>query len=118
MLHLVEERKRCAKLNFRLIAQVHDSLTVLAANESLNDVARICASTEPWHPLIELPGGRLIIPTETKVGTCMATRKEWKEGVSLLQRKICAVSLKRSPRNSLRRIKMRSSGEPGGGCRK
>ena len=78
MLHLVEERKRCAKLNFRLIAQVHDSLTVLAANESLNDVARICASTEPWHPLIELPGGRLIIPTETKVGTCMATLKEWK----------------------------------------
>jgi len=79
MLHLVERRKRCAKLNFRLIAQVHDSLTVLVANESLNDVARICASTEPWHPLIELPGGRLIIPTETKVGTCMATLKEWKE---------------------------------------
>jgi DNA polymerase I-like protein with 3'-5' exonuclease and polymerase domains len=75
MLHLCEVRRKSG-LRFNLLAQVHDSLILLVPDETLNDVAKICSMTDPWHPVIDLPGGRLVVPTETKVGTCLATMKE------------------------------------------
>ncbi len=75
MLHLCEERKS-GKVTFDLIYQGHDALVMLTPTERVLEVAKICHDTKAWHPLITLPGGTLIIPTETKFGTCMATLEE------------------------------------------
>lgn len=75
MLHLCDLRKE-GKLTFNLIAQVHDSLILLTPSDRVEDTAKACHDVSLWHPEIVLPGGRLIIPVETKVGVCMANLEE------------------------------------------
>jgi len=75
MLHLCDSRKH-GKLEFRLIYQCHDSLALLVPDERVEDVARACHGLKDWHPEVILPGGRLVIPTETKQGKCMANLEE------------------------------------------
>lgn len=75
MLALIEERK-LGKLEFRLIYQCHDSLAMLVPEGREESVVRFCHALEKWHPEVVLPGGRMIIPVETKTGKCMADLKE------------------------------------------
>lgn len=75
MLSLIDERKH-GKLEFHLIYQCHDSLAMLVKDHAVESVIKACHRTE-WHPEIMLPGGKLIIPRETKFGKCMANLTEW-----------------------------------------
>jgi DNA polymerase I-like protein with 3'-5' exonuclease and polymerase domains len=77
MFHLVAERKAERLPQFRLIYQCHDSLTLTARNEDLEKIAKVCIETKPWQNGISLSGGTLIIPTEVKIGRCLAQLKEW-----------------------------------------
>lgn len=71
LLYLCEER-RLGKLEFQLIAQVHDSLILLVDDGRVEGVARTCMDTQKWHPTILLPGGSLVIPCDAKAGKCLA----------------------------------------------
>lgn len=75
MLHLCEER-RCGRLDFRLIAQVHDSLILLVPDAKLKDVAQSCLAHKTWHPKVILLGGEMWIPTEVKAGKQLSDLKE------------------------------------------
>lgn len=75
MFHLLEQR-RGKKLDFELIAQVHDSLILLVPDARLEDVARSCFEIKKWHPEIDLPGGKLWIPVEAETGKSLADKKE------------------------------------------
>jgi DNA polymerase I-like protein with 3'-5' exonuclease and polymerase domains len=76
MLHLCEERKR-GKLEFSLVYQGHDSLSLLSREGEVPKIAKTAASTWMWHPKVDLPGGRLCIPVEIKTGKCMADLAEF-----------------------------------------
>lgn len=76
MLHLAERRDKDG-LKFNFITQVHDSLILLVRDESLDDVARVCLDHGAWHPVVDLPGGRMVIPTEVKCGKRMSELEEW-----------------------------------------
>lgn len=78
MFHLCDQRKR-GNLNFHLLVQTHDSLTMLVPDGELAALARVALATEAWHPEVVLPGGRMIIPTEVKYGQTMATLTEWED---------------------------------------
>lgn len=75
MLHLCDLRSE-GKLNFQLIAQVHDSLTLLAPDAEVGSIARVCLDTKAGHPIINLPGGRMFIPREVKTGKRMSELTE------------------------------------------
>lgn len=75
MLHLCEERKR-GSLKFRLIYQGHDALVFLAKDDELMPVIEECRAFSKWHPEVILPGGKLIIPVDTKRGKCMANLED------------------------------------------
>ena len=75
MLHLCDLRRE-GKLKFQLIAQVHDSLTLLVPDGGVEDIARICLDTKAGHPIIDLPGGRMFIPREVKSEKRMSELKE------------------------------------------
>lgn len=76
MLHLAEQRKE-QDLGFKFLTQVHDALYLLVRDDSLEDVARICLDHMAWHPEVDLPGGRMFIPTEVAVGKRMSEKKEF-----------------------------------------
>lgn len=67
MLHLIESRKQ-GSFDFRLLLQCHDSVLLEVPESYVPAIAKECVATEHWHPRIDLPGGRLIIPTEVEVG--------------------------------------------------
>lgn len=77
MFYLLDQR-RAGNLDFHLIAQVHDSLILLVPDERLEDVARSALCNNEWHPLVELPGGRLLIPRSAEAGKSLAEKKEIK----------------------------------------
>lgn len=64
------------KIEFNFITQVHDSLILLVPDGRLNDVARVCLDHRLWHPEVNLPGGRMLIPTEAKAGKRMSELEE------------------------------------------
>lgn len=74
MLHLCEERS-ADRLKFQLIAQVHDALYLLVPDAEVRAVALECLKVEKWHPEINLPGGKLVIPVEIEVATCLANKR-------------------------------------------
>lgn len=76
MLHL-EDRRKSGELEFNFITQVHDSLILLVPDGSLRDVALSCLAYKDWHPKVILAGGQMLIPTEVKVGKCMAELEEF-----------------------------------------
>lgn len=67
MLYLMDLRKQRI-LTFRLLLQSHDSILLEVPAGAESAIAKVCLDTVPWHPRIDLPGGRLVIPTEVKVG--------------------------------------------------
>lgn len=75
MLHLCSLRTE-GKLNFQLIDQVHDSLTLIAPDGEIDAIARVCLDTKAGHPPIDLPGGRMYIPREVKAGKRMSELTE------------------------------------------
>ncbi len=77
MFHLMDLRNE-GKLIFDLIYQGHDSLVMLAPDNSVGDIARVCLDTKAGHPVINLAGGQLYIPREIKFGKCMANMEEYK----------------------------------------
>lgn len=80
MLYLMESRKR-SSFDFRLLLQCHDSVLLEVPESFVPSVAAACLSTKEWHPEINLPGGRLIIPTEVEVGRNWGNLKKF-EGES------------------------------------
>lgn len=68
MLHLLRKRE-IGELNFRLHLQVHDSLLMLCAQGQETQLMDECLDTAAWHPELNMPAGKLIIPTETAQGT-------------------------------------------------
>lgn len=76
MFHLIEERKK-GNLNFQLLVQVHDALYLLVPDEWVPRVGRACLDVNAWHPKINLPGGRLIIPVEVEVAKCLAHKENF-----------------------------------------
>lgn len=77
MLHLCELRN-WGKMKFQLLAQVHDSLILLAPDSEIEEITRVCLETRAGHPVIELPGGQCWIPREVKAGKRMSEMKEVK----------------------------------------
>lgn len=75
MFYLREERA-AGRLDFNLHVQVHDSLILSAPDGSLNELARACNNLEAWHPRVDLPGGRMVIPVECKAGKTMDQLEE------------------------------------------
>lgn len=71
MLYLCDKRKS-GDIDFNLITQVHDSLILLVPEARLEDVAKVCRDYRSWHPEVVLPGGTMMIPTETKAGKRMS----------------------------------------------
>lgn len=76
MLHLCDVRKH-ESLKFQFLVQVHDALYMLAPNDEIEQLAKVCLATENWHPEIILPGGKMIIPVEIKSGQAMNKMSEW-----------------------------------------
>lgn len=77
MFHIRDLRKHEKLPSFSLIYQGHDSLTLTTRDEDVETIAKVCNETKPWHPEISLAGGRLVIPTEIKVGKCFANLEDW-----------------------------------------
>lgn len=75
MLSLMDRRKH-GELEFRLVTQVHDALYLLVRDEWVERVARYCLDHMAWHPQVDLPGGRMYIPTEVLAGRRMNEKKE------------------------------------------
>lgn len=64
------------KLKFVLHLQCHDSLLLQAPKEHIGALKAACEDTDAWHPRIDLPGGRLVIPTSCEVGDCWGSMEE------------------------------------------
>lgn len=75
MLHLCAERTK-GNLRFELLFQGHDALYLLAPDHWVPAVTKECHRLKKWHPEVVLPGGKLIIPVETKAGKIMSDLKE------------------------------------------
>ena len=76
MFYLIEKRKR-GDLNFKLLSEVHDALYLLVPDSEIGKLANAALSYSEWHPSIELPGGRLIIPVEVKNGKRLSEMQEY-----------------------------------------
>lgn len=76
MLHLMQVR-RAGELEFELLLQGHDSLYALMPEARAEDYMRECHALEKWQAGFNLPGGKLIIPVETKFGKVVADLEEW-----------------------------------------
>jgi DNA polymerase-1 len=76
MLHLLESRKQRA-FDFRLLLQCHDSVLLEVPDCFVPVIAKECIATEHWAPVINLAGGRLIIPTEVEVGRNWGNLSKW-----------------------------------------
>jgi DNA polymerase I-like protein with 3'-5' exonuclease and polymerase domains len=75
MLYL-HARRKSGMHKFNLLTQVHDSLIMLVPDANLKIVALDCLNHQLWHPLVELPGGVMQIPTEVKAGRRMSELTE------------------------------------------
>lgn len=65
------------RLKFRLLSQVHDALYLEVEDEWIERVAKVALDHPAWHPIVDLPGGRMMIPTEVKVGRVLSEAKEY-----------------------------------------
>jgi len=66
------------QFDFWFHGQIHDALWLSTANQiQAERVAGFCLNTKLWHPEIILPAGKLVIPTETKIGACMGDLQEY-----------------------------------------
>jgi DNA polymerase I-like protein with 3'-5' exonuclease and polymerase domains len=78
MLHLWDERKR-GNLKVHFLVQVHDSLILLVPDAEIEKLSITCHALGNWHPSITLPGGKLVIPIDFKVGKTMSNLSEYTE---------------------------------------
>ena len=74
MLYRQEKRKEM-NLNFRFLIQVHDALYLMVPGSEIEAVGKICLNHLMWHPEIQLPGGKLYIPTEVQIGKRLSEMK-------------------------------------------
>lgn len=77
MLGLAAERQ-AGKLNFWFHLQVHDSIVLSALAPDIEPIAKYMLDTSLWHPVIQLPAGRLVIPTDVEVGRNLKELSPWK----------------------------------------
>lgn len=78
MLFLLDERAK-GNLNFSLLLQCHDSLLLRTRPDEVPRLAEACEGTQNWHPKIDLPGGRLVIPVECEYGINWGEMQPWKK---------------------------------------
>jgi len=71
------ERRAAGEIDFNFIYQCHDSLVLMAPNSCVDAIAKVCLDTKAGHPEIILPGGKMYIPREVKVGQRMSEMQEW-----------------------------------------
>ena len=64
---------------FTFHLQCHDSALFSCRTADALAIAQFALKTEVWHPEIVLPAGRLVIPTEIKVGRCLGDMKKFKQ---------------------------------------
>jgi len=76
MLKLWEARNN-NDLDFNLLLQVHDSLLFEVWPKHLDKLGSMCLDTKWWHPIINMPAGQLIIPTDCETGTLWGEMKSW-----------------------------------------
>jgi DNA polymerase I-like protein with 3'-5' exonuclease and polymerase domains len=76
MLYLHEQRK-ISDLGFKFLIQVHDALYLMVPDDQIERTAKICLNHLMWHPEIQLPGGKLYIPTEVQIGKRLSEMKEF-----------------------------------------
>ena len=90
MLYLVRRRAADPALKFRLLLQGHDSVYLEVPKDVglVRTITEICWDTSLWHPEINLAGGRLVIPTEVKIGPSMKDMGKPKKGEDLWQKLI------------------------------
>lgn len=65
------KQREDGKLNFWLHCQTHDSVTFSCHKNEVEALVKFSQDLDAWHPEIILAAGRLIIPTEAKVGRCL-----------------------------------------------
>ena len=53
--------------------------TYLAKDEDIPDLASYCLRYREWQPGFDLPGGRLFLESEVKVGKSLNMMKEWQQ---------------------------------------
>lgn len=70
MLSLKNKRTEGA-FDFWLHCQVHDSIIVSCRTKEAEKIIKHAKDTSLWHPEIVLPAGRLVIPTDAKMGRCL-----------------------------------------------
>lgn len=76
MLFLLRERNE-GRVKFDLLLQCHDSLLLECEPGEIAKLGTSCANLDQWHPVIDLAGGRLIIPTECETGTNWGEMTKW-----------------------------------------
>lgn len=76
MIYLCDQREK-GKLDFHLHAQVHDALYLSASDDKICEIAETANKLNDWHPEIILPGGKMTIPVEIKIGKCLADMTEY-----------------------------------------
>lgn len=76
MLYLLSQRD-AGELQFNLLLQCHDSILLEVTQEMRDPIASACLRTKLWHPMINLPAGRLVIPTEVETGKVWGAVKKY-----------------------------------------
>lgn len=53
---------------YEFLLQVHDSLLIQVLEKDIQSLVDRARDQEAWHPVIDLPGGRLVIPVDIELG--------------------------------------------------
>jgi DNA polymerase-1 len=75
MLALCDART-AGDVEFQLLLQCHDSITLSCESKYIDVICKFACDLNKWHPEIILPAGKLQIPVEIKVGTCLGEMRK------------------------------------------
>lgn len=64
-------------VDFNIHLQCHDSLLFSVRPRYLETLITYCKDVQQWHPPLDLPGGRLWIPTSCEYGTSLDTLEKY-----------------------------------------